>query len=385
MSTQNEAIHEYLKNMKSIQNNLLKYIDNDDNMEENHKNLISLINDFKICEKKNELNLFLHFLSKIANNHHRSSNFFPKIEKILQMIKDDINKFFSNNEIFNFFKGNKRLLLFLTKNDMFSFDQTIVNIIIKGKYKIRSYPQYFYPEIKDFLDEQMKENLSKEVKDDFEEKRLIGENDNQICELIRQDLIDDFISLLNTKKYYYGSEIPRSIFETNRFILKRKVNLISYAAFYGSKKIFSHLCKNRYSLDSLMCKYSIHSNNLEMIDLLIQNKLKLTASSLKQNLKESVKCHHSDFIQYFIEKCSECENFDLLMYSIQFYNFMDISNDSINQSMFIDLCQYDYISLVDILLKSTYIDINAIHTIKSGFSIEFFGMNFNSISYYFLF
>lgn len=382
MNTQNAAIYEYLDNMKSIQNYLLKYIDNDDNMEENYNNLISLIKDFKTYEKKNELNLFLHFLSKIANNHQRSCNFFQKIEKILLMIKDDINKFFSNKEKFNFFKGNKRILLFINKNDMFSFDQSIVNIITNGKYKIRYYPQYFYPEIKDFLDEQMKTNLSKEVKDDFEEKRLIGENDNHICELIRKDLIDDYISLINNKnnKYYSGSTIPSSIFETNRFILKRNMTLISYATFYGSKKIFSHMCKDRYLLDSFLWKCSVHSNNLEMINILNQNNVKLTTSSLKQNLKESIKCHHSDFIQYFIGKSSECENSDLLIFSIQFYNFMHINNDSINQSTFIDLCQYDYISLVDILIKSMKIDINAVHKIKSDFSIEFFDMNFNSIS-----
>lgn len=73
-------------------------------------------------------------------------------------------------------------------------------------------------------------------------KKNQGVNDNYICELIRNDSIQEFIQYINkndisVKEY----KIKPSIYETNSFLLKNTPNLIEYAAFYGSIKIFIYL------------------------------------------------------------------------------------------------------------------------------------------------
>ena len=66
-----------------------------------------------INEDKHELRLFLRLINEISNNHQRSSNLINKIEKILDQIQKDIKKYFTNSQIFELFKENLRILLFL--------------------------------------------------------------------------------------------------------------------------------------------------------------------------------------------------------------------------------------------------------------------------------
>lgn len=76
----------------------------------------------------------------------------------------------------------------------------------------------------------------------FSEKRRIGENDNQLCSIIRNDSIEEFLSYRAEKKFSFDSKINHSIFETNYCFLENKtISLIEYATFFGSVQIFHHL------------------------------------------------------------------------------------------------------------------------------------------------
>ena len=119
-----------------------------------------------------------------------------------------------------------------------------------------SNPTYFAPEmtpyinIKEFTDESdiefIKQHFFQEFTNEFFEKRKIGENDNHICQLIRKDLIEEFIVYVNRNNISLESLINPSIFETNSFLLKNKeVSLIEYAAFFGSIQIFQYLKINK--------------------------------------------------------------------------------------------------------------------------------------------
>ena len=44
--------------------------------------------------------------------------------------------------------------------------------------------------------------------------------------------------------------------------------------------------------------------------------------------------------------------------SLKYYNFLFIQNERINESSFLNLCQYDYYSLVFDLITNSDIDIN---------------------------
>lgn len=116
----------------------------------------------------------------------------------------------------------------------------------KEKYKRLGYPQYFTPEIKKFR-ENKRETRAKyngtlqTIPEGFFEKRLQGENDNIICEIIRNDSIEEFNAFLHKDYYSINSKIIFSIYETNPALMNDEINLIEYAAFYGSAQIFKYL------------------------------------------------------------------------------------------------------------------------------------------------
>lgn len=72
-----------------------------------------------------------------------------------------------------------------------------------------------------------------------EEKFLIGENDSYICELIRNDSVQEFIKYVNQSNISLFSEIKYSMYETNAFLMKHATSLIDYAVYFGSLSNFS--------------------------------------------------------------------------------------------------------------------------------------------------
>lgn len=90
----------------------------------------------------------------------------------------EIKQTFTKIEIFNIFKNNKKILLYLIKKEMTIIDNNIEKeIILKGK----RYCHFFYPELKE--NEEFKNELLKrdsKIFDNFEDKRREGENDSYI-------------------------------------------------------------------------------------------------------------------------------------------------------------------------------------------------------------
>ena len=133
-------------------------------------------------------------------------------------------------------------------------------------------PQYFAPEIKafkkqlhyskqegrtKFLIEGRHEETDDSLPPNFYELRREGENENQICKLIRNDMIDEFIVYVNKHNVSIDSSIKDSIYETNCFLIKNQIisgtdrisylnrlTPIKYAAFFGSIQIFKYLKLN---------------------------------------------------------------------------------------------------------------------------------------------
>ena len=80
-------MHEYISSKKKIQEIFLKYIDDDENIEENYQNLIQVITDQQIPNDDNEFRLLLHLIDLISESHHHTTYFYEKIEKILLIYK----------------------------------------------------------------------------------------------------------------------------------------------------------------------------------------------------------------------------------------------------------------------------------------------------------
>lgn len=380
--------------MKNLQQKMLEFIDKEDNIEENFQNLIKIIEEQNISKDCSEFTLFLRLIMAIADDHYRSSGFFDKIEQILQKYKSEIQQFFTNKELFSLFKTNKRILLFLVQQNMITFDEKILDkILIKSKYRQSNYLHYFEPEVKQAIEkaknddnkvdnkdeeEEEEEVDSYEIPKDFYEKRLIGENDSYVCNMIRNDLISDFIIFVNKESYSLNSKIEESIYETNRFLLYETPTMIEYAAFFGSTQIFNYLFKNNVEITPSVWRYAVHSDNPEMINILEENSIKLDNGNndnesfpYKSTILEAIACHNNDVADYIMDKYKEEEskkpedktlkytlNKHITSYCFKYYNFNYFPENIKDKSIFFYFCIYDYYNLVKIFLSRHRIDIN---------------------------
>lgn len=397
------SIQEFLDDMKKIQKNLIDFLDSEEKSEEKSErinNFTKLINDLQILDDQNKFRSVLHIIVQLANDHHRCSDFFDKIDQILQIFSQHIKSSFSNIEIFNIFASNKRVLLFLIEQGIFTIDHYFVRkITIDKKFQICDYPLYFQPEIQPFMKEEWfpirnhqwipyKDIFYEELPENFYENRKSGENDKKICQLIKNDQIDEFIVYINKENISVDSIVNRSIFETNslfyRIILdlynkhipaeeKRGVPLINYAAFYGSVNIFNYLKMNNTRLTPLLWTFAIHGQNAQIIQT-VSEEVRPVIKKFNYHMmddqeietfvvciEESIKCHHDNITDYILNNHMENEEIspnELFNFGLKYYNFEYIKSEQINESAFFNLCKYDHCKLVDILMKNADFDLN---------------------------
>lgn len=342
-------INQYLDKMRDVQKTLLTFLE--DETAGNFEQFIELINNKIDRNSKIEMKEFLHLLSKISDNHHRSLNFIDKIEIIIKYYLKEIKNNFSNYSIFNIFKKNKRLLFFLFNEKIIIPDQSIFSIISEEKYKKRFYLEYFYKEFKSFLDKNFRKQV---VNNNFEEKRKIGENDNSICNLIRNDSIDEFVNYAKKNKLKPDTNIPQSIFETNLFLLKnQQITLIEYALFFGSINVIRYLMNENCNALPSFWSYAIHSGKQDVICLLEE---KYGGEKFKPEIKsfeETVKCYHTNIMNYMKTKF----NFNVEGVKTIFHFNFDIINNVdcfLNgfSHIFYLFCKYDYIIIVKYLMNN---------------------------------
>lgn len=196
-----KTVKDYLEKMKKIQKLFLDFIDNEDRTEENFQNLLQLFIEYnpKMQENKLDIKEIIELIVNISNNHNRSSHLIEKITLILNNIKGEIQKYFSNDEIYKMFKDNKRLLLYLFDEKIIEVNKYIYSQMTNDQnLNSYCYPMYFSAELKTFIknvDEEELELFDKEY-ENFEENRHKGENESYICQLIQDDRIEDFIIFL---------------------------------------------------------------------------------------------------------------------------------------------------------------------------------------------
>ncbi|KAK8899206.1 hypothetical protein M9Y10_001510 [Tritrichomonas musculus] len=383
------SFSEYLDNIKNIQEKILIFIENENDKEENYQNLLQLIDDDQILCSPSKTKLILMMISKILDNHYRLPNFFNKIELILLFLNDSMTTKFSNNDYFTMFSNNKRILLFLLKEGIIKIDINIFNNLIENEKSFynKTSPnlKYFLPEIKFFINKQKDSIIKKEnneklffedkektnfvninelrehinqvyqaiVNDEYEEKRNRGENDDYLCQIIRQDSIEEFITEYKKRGFSLEMEIPASFFETNSFLLKNRPTLIEYASFFGSSQIFRFLIQNEVELTSSLWLYAIHSDNSEMISILEEKCPK--PESFKESWIEAIKCHHNSMANYLENNYSieTCYKF------FSFFNISILANNNVNREVILYYsCKYDYFDLCKILLNTTKVNIN---------------------------
>ena len=374
----NKDINEILDIMKTIQDCIIEYLDNDNSCDvDAFQEILDNIDNFQIHDDFDMIESFLRLLLKISNNHHRSTDFFNKIEKILLLFKNDFSNFTSFT-LFNIVKSNKRILLFFIENKMITIDETIANILTSSKYLRRNYHLYFLPELKPIIDNQSFEkyfnciddyyNIKDLDSEDFKEKRKEGENDSYICQLIQKDSVEEFITYYTKQNISSSQKIPDSLFETNLFLLENKPILIEYAAFFGAIQIFRFLQYDDSNLNPKLWHYAIHSNNPELIHKMEELHIDPIDEQYTNCVIESIKCFHNDFADYLIEHyIGQNENYIDESKYLKYSNFHYITEKIISRKFFIELCKYDYLKFVKLLLSND-IDI-ALETISKNKSL----------------
>ena len=361
-------IETYIKRKKHFYSTILNLINADTQSKTELQTFIKYCQEHEILTNKEKILTIFQLISLIAENHQRDSDFFNKIETIFQYLLQNKQVQICDSELFNIFYDNKRILFLLFEKGIIQPNQLFINNIIKKKYRNNiQYIHYFYPILKPFIDKSTQKQIENEISkiyhdpvETLKEKCQIGENELYICSLIRQDLVEEFISYINRANISLLTTIKPSIFETNRFLYDKEVTLIEYAAFFGSIQIFQYLKYNNVPLTSSLWLFAIHSNSAEMIHLLEENDIKPTDKTFKQCCEEAIKCHHNDIAIYIKE--------NLLQAKDKFKELNDIFAQCI-------LSSYNYYFLPD--------DISTIisrYRFEKGFNISIFNCCLTSIT-----
>ncbi|KAK8887603.1 hypothetical protein M9Y10_038654 [Tritrichomonas musculus] len=377
----------YINLKKEIYEILIEFIENQ-NSEECETKYIEILEklDFLNLDKNvEELVSMFRLIAKISNNHHRNYNFIKKIEQMILLLNQKSKQSISNSQLFYIFAINKLTIQILFRNNLIKMDSSIVDYIIQRD----DYRYFFYFEIKSYINEEQQKSIEKELNliDPNILKILctnhdLSENDSYICSLIREDLVEEFISYVNKTNLSLSSTIKPSIFETNSFLQKQEnTTLIEYSAFFGSIQIFNYLRLNNVQLTPSLWMYAIHSNNAELIHLLEENHIQPEDPSYEDCFFESIKCHHNNFanyihdnlltkkehhskykhfynysIRYIIPKSPDCSCNEII-FKYQNYSLFPENFDL--KDIFFYLYRYGYSNIVNFLLQMKMDNINS--------------------------
>lgn len=336
------SYQEYISKIKSIQDALLSYIDEENQDDELYHRLIEL----KIHEDNDNFKAFLYLISKISNTHYRSHEFYNKIDKLLHNFKNEILKNYSNPAIFDIFSSNKRIILFLIQSNIINIDEYILS-----QLQIKNYLPYFSPEIKKLGKTAEKEDETNESFEDFENKRLTGENDSYLCKLIREDSLEEFVKFINKTNLSLKGQIQPSIFETNTILNEKSPTLIEYAAFFGSIQIFIYLM-NKVDLEISLCPYAIHGRNAEIINFFEENTID-TENEYIKCFEEAIRCHHKEIADYFENKLTDFPENDKNRLGLIYYNY-----DYIDKLDILDSYLCDNVVIFEKIVKTENTDLN---------------------------
>ena len=405
----------YLNSKIEFYEYFLRFIEDESNEIINFQYVVDIIDSHNYQNNTDELKSMLCMIREISGNHHRTPSFFKKFEMFFSHYAECIKNTFTAIELFNIFRKNRRILLILVDIKIIP-DKEITELLQKQNFSnliryqfdgdlkpnIRlkhnqigtketlkqNYKYYFYPEMLPYISKWNKtryENdllrIDKNIFDKLDKIRRIGENDSYICQLIRQDSVEEFDTYACKTLLNLGSLITPSIFETNTLLIKKKPSLIEYAAFFGSVKIFNYLRMNEVELKPSLWIYAIHSNKPEIIHILENLEIEPEDESYIECLKESIKCHHNDIARYIRDNLMDQEikneifyfNKNQFSFGFHYHNYSFLEDSQLMQFSLFYACKYDYFPLVKLLINMDEFDV------KQSIILNFFSLNETTI------
>ena len=112
---------------KDLYSSLITFIETSDDSDSEFMPLIEILDKQAILEKKEEIQLLFQLISKIADNHHISPDFFVKLDNLFQyLIKEKQSKLISDF-IPDYREYNKRVLFYLLEKGFLIPDQLFLD------------------------------------------------------------------------------------------------------------------------------------------------------------------------------------------------------------------------------------------------------------------
>ena len=81
------SIEETVGKMKTVQNNLLEFLEDESDAEDKYEIFINFLSSHKIDQSRDEFGALLQLINSIGNNHQRVPNFISKLERLLRYLK----------------------------------------------------------------------------------------------------------------------------------------------------------------------------------------------------------------------------------------------------------------------------------------------------------
>lgn len=148
-------INEYFNQKRNIYNHILAFIDSEDEIEENFACFSDHLESSKFFENESEPMTIFNILLNICNDHHRTQNFFYKIDKILSLILS--KQAMSKPNISQIIK-NKHIFLFLVQKKIIKLNKFTIDYLISTKQHL-----FYFDEIKPLLNNEMLRSIEKEL------------------------------------------------------------------------------------------------------------------------------------------------------------------------------------------------------------------------------
>ncbi|OHT11575.1 hypothetical protein TRFO_18941 [Tritrichomonas foetus] len=318
---------------------------------------------------------FIRMVSYTSLIRPSNSTIFTKITSLIDDLyeKHCLNELFYPATIFELFRNNKRLILYLLEKQ--HIDITLITNEIHSRYNM-DYFVYFLPEIKKFnfsIYKQLKTEFRSDLKY-YKLKNIIkkpnrkelykNRDGDNIRKIIQNDDLDSFLKIIASNETFNLNSKIRMLFESNEILIKdyEGITLLDCSIFYGSINIFKYLRLNKADYSSQSLLFSIVGGNIEILHILEEE---TQPNFSDYHLFQAVKYHQLDIMDYIMSSNSfDASNYrqDFIKLELSSYNFEKISEFLTiysNQPSFIDnflsnLFPYPKLYLInEFLLKYT--------------------------------
>lgn len=295
--------------------------------------VISFIEKERFLNNDDSISDLLDSLSLLFNANRLESD---DLTLILFQFQDQLRKYFEKRSILNIypFENFKFFILHFT-------DLKIVQL---EPNKMIEAHQYFSPEMHFIFHRKNTDDFSNE--EEFIKFRREGKNRQQVCDIIRNDHLDELQNLLATTTLNLNDPIKPSLFERFEMVNQKDVSFIEYAAFFGSINIFKYLLMNKVKISPSLPKFAIAGGNYEIVHLCEEKDL-----SFSNCLSIAIQYKQDELVEYLLN------NFQITseLYEIAFKSF----NCSIIHRIIFDLFEFnegkEKDELISNIIKNTII------------------------------